>query len=243
VYLLTCAASQMETLVGSLLERLSCVRKDRAAAGLECDSCDWRLSPIRGSSEEAAMFDRRRTLLLSRFAVFGLLAFFALSTTVAAAPTEAQLREARAALEPGSRLDLSRTSWVELYADGFDKLEGLDFAAMRRALKDLTLEFPERYPNGAEYLNRLDAYEARRSEAPSKGLGEFLGLPRQSSWQIHSIPRVFGWDNEIAVLSSLRGEAELETLYRPDKRRLVSDIDLHWDADKLMFSMPDENRL
>lgn len=226
------------------------------------------------------MFDRRCTLFLSRFAIFGLLTFFALSATVAAAPTEAQLREARAALEPGSRLDLYGTSWVELYADGFDKLEGLDFAAMRRALKDLTLEFPKRYPNGAEYLNRLDAYEARRpqllweiaqkkdeamdeldgmlafqreallanplldfdqllvvrrkplgdprrSEAPSKGLGEFLGLPRQSSWQIHSIPKVFGWDNEIAVLSSLRGEAELETLYRPDKRRLVSDIDLH----------------
>ncbi len=278
MYLLTCAASQMETLVGSLLERLPCVKGDRAAAVLESDSRDWRPSPINGSSEEAAMFDRRRTILLSRFAIFGLLTFFALSATVAAAPTEAQLREARAALEPGSRLDLYGTSWVELYADGFDKLEGLDFAAMRRALKDLTLEFPERYPNGAEYLNRLDAYEARRpqllweiaqkndgsmdeldgilafqreallgdprrSEAPSKGLGEFLGLPRQSSWQIHSIPQVFGWDNEIAVLSSLRGEAELETLYRPDKRRLVSDIDLHWDADKLMFSMPDENRL
>lgn len=35
VYLLTCAASQMEILVGSLLERLPCVREDRAATRLD----------------------------------------------------------------------------------------------------------------------------------------------------------------------------------------------------------------
>jgi len=35
----------------------------------------------------------------------------------------------------------------------------------------------------------------------------------------------------------------VRTLYRPDKRRLVSDVDLHWDADRLLFSMPDDRGL
>ena len=35
VYMLTCAASQMEILFESLLERLPYVRENRAAAGLE----------------------------------------------------------------------------------------------------------------------------------------------------------------------------------------------------------------
>ena len=64
-------------------------------------------------------------------------------------------------------------------------------------------------------VRRKPVGDARRSDAPDFGLGEFLGLPRQSSWQIHAIPQVFGWENEIAVLSSLRGEAGLKTFFRP----------------------------
>jgi hypothetical protein len=33
---------------------------------------------------------------------------------------------------------------------------------------------------------------------------------------------------------------EMKTLYRPDKERFIGDLDLHYDADKMLFSMPDE---
>ncbi len=46
------------------------------------------------------------------------------------------------------------------------------------------------------------------------------------------------WDNEIVVLSDLRGKPKAKTLYEPDGPRLITDVDLHWDAKKLMFSMP-----
>jgi formylglycine-generating enzyme required for sulfatase activity len=78
------------------------------------------------------------------------------------------------------------------------------------------------------------------ADAQPYGIGEFLGLPRQSSMQLPAIPDVFGWENDIAVLSSLRSDPSMRTLFRPDKRSLLSDIELHWDADRLMFSMPDE---
>ena len=81
------------------------------------------------------------------------------------------------------------------------------------------------------------------SEAQPYGIGEFLGLPRQSSMQLNAIQGLFGWENDIAVLSSLRGEPVMRTLFRPDKRRLLSAIRLNWDADRLLFSMPDDREL
>ncbi len=89
-------------------------------------------------------------------------------------------------------------------------------------------------------VKRKPLGDPRMPESQSYGLGEFLGLPRQSSWQIHAIPQVFGWENEVAVLSSLRHGAQLQTLFRPPSRRLVSDVDLNWDADRMLVSMPDD---
>jgi len=70
------------------------------------------------------------------------------------------------------------------------------------------------------------------------GVGEYIGLPRQSSKCNPGIEKPLDWDNEIAVLSPLRPEGKLTTLYKPDDRRLITDLELHWNADRLLFSMP-----
>ena len=186
---------------------------------------------------------------------------------------------------------------LELYAEAsrlrkaWSDLEMVNFAATRRAIRDLSDTFPDRYVKGEQYLRQIDAYEQqvpriqvdlergngaaldrvadliafqrkallknplldfdhllliqreplgnpRRAEAPNRGMGEFLGLPQQSSWQLDRIRQPFGWKNEIRVLSNLRADARLETLYRPPTPRLISDIDLHFDGNKLLFSMP-----
>ena len=56
------------------------------------------------------------------------------------------------------------------------------------------------------------------------------------------MPNVNQWTNEIAVLSPVRPEGKLATFYKPAGTPLVNDIELHWDADKILFSMPDANR-
>lgn len=178
------------------------------------------------------------------------------------------------------------------------RLEKINIPAMRRAIADLSVSFPEQYTKGEEYLQRLDEWEkqlphiknalalgdesalktakeivefqqeallsnplldfdrlllikrkpigsARRSYGDpdnDKGLGRFLGLPQQSSWQLHTMTDVTGWENEIAALSPVSPQGELKTLYKPGKGELVSDMDLHFDADRLMFSMPDANK-
>ncbi|MBL7043590.1 MAG: SUMF1/EgtB/PvdO family nonheme iron enzyme [Pirellulaceae bacterium] len=66
-----------------------------------------------------------------------------------------------------------------------------------------------------------------------------LGLPQ--NWQGNCVMRG-GFDNEIAVLSPVRPHGELSTLYRPESSRFVGDVELHWDAERLLFSMPVENK-
>ena len=61
-----------------------------------------------------------------------------------------------------------------------------------------------------------------------------LGLPR--NWQSNcSLPKS-GFDDRIAVLSPVRPEGEITTLYKPTKDVFVGDVDLNFDADRMLFS-------
>jgi hypothetical protein len=90
-------------------------------------------------------------------------------------------------------------------------------------------------------IKRKPHGDPRRAESPDRGLGEFIGLPRQSSWQLPRMSNANDWENEICVLSPVGPNGELSTLCKPPERRLVTDMDLHFDADRIMFSMPDDD--
>jgi hypothetical protein len=62
-----------------------------------------------------------------------------------------------------------------------------------------------------------------------------LGLP--TNYQSNSSLDPTGYTNEIAILSA----GKLTTLYRPDGGRFVGDVRLHFDANRLLFSMPATN--
>jgi len=47
-----------------------------------------------------------------------------------------------------------------------------------------------------------------------------------------------GYDNEIAILEPMRPDGKLRTLYRPAAGEFVGEMDLHYDAEKLLFTMP-----
>ncbi|MBN1346893.1 MAG: SUMF1/EgtB/PvdO family nonheme iron enzyme [Phycisphaerae bacterium] len=70
----------------------------------------------------------------------------------------------------------------------------------------------------------------RRSEKSPR-----LGLPQ--NWQGNCVLPRDGYDNVIATLSPVRPDGKLSDLYRPEKRVFVGDLDLHFEADKLLFSM------
>ncbi|MGB2808658.1 MAG: SUMF1/EgtB/PvdO family nonheme iron enzyme [Sedimentisphaerales bacterium] len=92
-------------------------------------------------------------------------------------------------------------------------------------------------------IKRKPLGDPRRAKEPDRGIGKFVGMPQQSSWQLHTMPNTDGWDNEICVLSKHKSQdSKLKTVYRPPGGRLVSEMDLHFDGEKLMFSMPDSGK-
>jgi len=60
------------------------------------------------------------------------------------------------------------------------------------------------------------------------------GLPL--NYQGNGVLRQIPIDNEIAVLSPLRPDGRLTTLFRPEKLAYVGEIKLHFDADRILFS-------
>ncbi len=61
-----------------------------------------------------------------------------------------------------------------------------------------------------------------------------LGLP--ANWQGNCSLGRSGFDNEITVLSPATPDGKLTSLYRPKARVYVGDVDLHFDADRMLFS-------
>ncbi|MEA3224343.1 MAG: hypothetical protein U9Q07_00200, partial [Planctomycetota bacterium] len=47
-----------------------------------------------------------------------------------------------------------------------------------------------------------------------------------------------GYDNEIAALGPVHPTGKMRTIFRPEGGRYVGEIDLHYDAEKMLFTMP-----
>jgi len=67
-----------------------------------------------------------------------------------------------------------------------------------------------------------------------------LGLP--ANWEGNcSLPRS-GYHDALVSLSLTRPDGELATIYEPADGRFIGDVDLHFDADRLLFSSTDDDR-
>ncbi len=147
----------------------------------------------------------------------------------------------------------------------------IDYAALRRAIEDLASTYGKHYPRAAEFLERLAGLESQRDSVSdaeavlrltekytalqqeallANPLLDFdkllvvrrrghLGMPQ--NWQGNcALPRK-QYDNEIAVLSPVRPNGKLTTLYRPAEGLFVGDVDLHFRGERMLFSMRDEH--
>jgi formylglycine-generating enzyme required for sulfatase activity len=56
-----------------------------------------------------------------------------------------------------------------------------------------------------------------------------------------AIPQI-GYDCEISILSPVSPEGTLSTFFKPDRGEYIADIDLHFDAERMLFTMPGTNR-
>ena len=72
-----------------------------------------------------------------------------------------------------------------------------------------------------------------------RGVGN-LGLPL--NWESNSSLSTSGFNNRLCTLSPVHPDGKLTTLYQPTGGRFVGDVDLHFDADRMLFSMPGAQR-
>ncbi|MEA3364834.1 MAG: hypothetical protein U9Q79_04260, partial [Candidatus Hydrogenedentes bacterium] len=63
-----------------------------------------------------------------------------------------------------------------------------------------------------------------------------LGLPY--NWQGNCAVARVGYDNELAIMSPVTPEGALTTFFKPEGSEFVGDVDLHFDANKMLISMP-----
>ncbi|MFI5378588.1 MAG: SUMF1/EgtB/PvdO family nonheme iron enzyme [Tepidisphaerales bacterium] len=138
-------------------------------------------------------------------------------------------------------------------------------AAVRRAVEDLGKTYPQTYTRAGEFLKQLDEIEAKLTRGDKAAMDQLkalqkeallanplldfgqlllirrgernLGLPQ--NWQGNCSVPATGYDNEVAVLPSVRQGGPLTTLYKPEAGRFVGDINLNFDADRMLVSMPD----
>lgn len=77
---------------------------------------------------------------------------------------------------------------------------------------------------------------ARKINPPALGT-------QNNNWSNQSNASRRGFNAEIVELSNLRGDVQSRTIFKPDNGSSVPDLKLHWNADRVMFSMVDtDNR-
>ena len=71
-------------------------------------------------------------------------------------------------------------------------------------------------------------------------ISKSLGMPSLNSHVHNTIPPG-QWDDELVILSDLRGEGLLHTLFKPAGKNMICETELDFDAKKVMFSMRGAN--
>ena len=77
--------------------------------------------------------------------------------------------------------------------------------------------------------------KARSVMAPSLGT-------QNNNWSNQSSSSRSGFDAEISELSNLRGEIESRTIYKPEHSTSVTDLLLHWDGERILFTAADKDK-
>ena len=134
----------------------------------------------------------------------------------------------------------------------------MNLEALRLAIEDLSRTYPDQYKNGAAFLQRLEALEEKPDEPA------FLPCSARPCWPIRCWTSTSCcWSSAAPTTSACRRtgrataasaatatttrspcsrrsspQGKLTTLSSRRRREFVGDVDLHFDADKLLFSMP-----
>ncbi len=144
--------------------------------------------------------------------------------------------------------------------------------ALRMAIEDLAHTFPDSYPRGAEFLERLNALKTEHDQLPGDAGPEMfasvaerfdalqreallanplldfdrllmlrrragqLGLPLNFNSNSDLPPT--GYENTLISLTPPAPGGVIETVFTPEGDAFIGDLDLHYDAERMLMSTP-----
>jgi len=126
------------------------------------------------------------------------------------------------------------------YPKGAEYLKRLD--AIEKTLPEVVAGLGRKDPAAAAKAKEIMAFKAEALLAnPLIDFDKLLLVKRRNlalvaNWQGHSSLRGTGYDNEIVVLSPVAPGGKLTTLYTPPGGEFVGDVNLDFDARRLLFS-------
>lgn len=114
-------------------------------------------------------------------------------------------------------------------------------AVVERAEKLLAAKKEILLANPLLDMDRIVVTRFKLGDRARNVMAPAIGMP-ENNWSSMYSARRTGPNAEIAELSDLRGGMKVRTIYKPEKSVNISDLQMHWDADKLLFSSVDDRK-
>ncbi len=125
---------------------------------------------------------------------------------------------------------------------GFDGIYSNDPAAIASAEKALKLKRDILLSNPGLDMDRLLVSKYTIGVNARKNSAHSLGT-QPNNWSNQSSAARKGFNAEIMEMNNLRGDIKYRTIFKPTNTSSVPDLKLHWNGDRVMFSMINENNL
>lgn len=126
----------------------------------------------------------------------------------------------------------------KLITDGFDGIFYNDPEAIKSAEAALELHRAILLSNPALDFDRIIVSQYNIGANARLANPSAMGT-QPNNWSNQSSARRQGFQAEIVELSDLRGQLNRHTIFKPENSSSVPDLKLHWDAQRVMFSMVD----
>lgn len=124
---------------------------------------------------------------------------------------------------------------------GFDGIYKGDTKAIENAKEAIACKRAILLANPLLDSDRIVAARYKVGSSARSIMAPSLGTQANNWSNQESAPRS-GFDAEIVELSNLRGDIKTRSVYNPKNGSSISDLRMHWDADRVMFTQTKEDR-
>lgn len=130
---------------------------------------------------------------------------------------------------------------LQLSQKGFDGIYSGDEQAIDNARKALASKRAILLGNPLLDVDRVVASRYKLGASARKAMSPSLGT-QANNWSNQSSAARGGFNADIVELTNLRGDVRVRSVYAPSNGSPISDLKLHWDGDRVMFTQTEENK-